>query len=212
MVWGSQTCSQGWPSPRASSGSVTWAVGVSALTLDMKCHLLRPEGCVMAAKAGGSSHPQPHWETLPEHRSSPCVLGAAALAAAMHQEHGLLSRQSRNVCPGKGNAAHLERAGPALTSLPSPPQAPAPSPMACQESEYRDEHGKCTPCRKCMPGQELSKVTRLLWNSPEPSGSKAVQCQLDPLPSFRRIFRAAVVLGRAGARWEGTVNRCAHPG
>ncbi|KAK2530296.1 Eda2r [Columba guinea] len=35
--------------------------------------------------------------------------------------------------------------------------APAPSPMACQESEYRDEHGKCTPCRKCMPGQELSK-------------------------------------------------------
>ncbi|NWQ82299.1 TNR27 factor, partial [Columbina picui] len=29
--------------------------------------------------------------------------------------------------------------------------------MACQESEYRDEHGKCTPCRKCMPGQELSK-------------------------------------------------------
>ncbi|NXX93607.1 TNR27 factor, partial [Centropus bengalensis] len=29
--------------------------------------------------------------------------------------------------------------------------------MVCQESEYLDEHGKCTPCRKCMPGQELSK-------------------------------------------------------
>ncbi|NXJ86163.1 TNR27 factor, partial [Trogon melanurus] len=29
--------------------------------------------------------------------------------------------------------------------------------MHCQESEYLDELGKCTPCRKCMPGQELSK-------------------------------------------------------
>ncbi|NXS52111.1 TNR27 factor, partial [Brachypteracias leptosomus] len=29
--------------------------------------------------------------------------------------------------------------------------------MLCQESEYLDEHGKCIPCRKCMPGQELSK-------------------------------------------------------
>ncbi|NXO49112.1 TNR27 factor, partial [Aramus guarauna] len=29
--------------------------------------------------------------------------------------------------------------------------------MACQESEYLDEHGKCIPCRNCMPGQELSK-------------------------------------------------------
>ncbi|NWS59475.1 TNR27 factor, partial [Chunga burmeisteri] len=29
--------------------------------------------------------------------------------------------------------------------------------MNCQESEYLDEHGKCIPCRKCMPGQELSK-------------------------------------------------------
>ncbi|NWH65132.1 TNR27 factor, partial [Geococcyx californianus] len=29
--------------------------------------------------------------------------------------------------------------------------------MVCQESEYLDEHGKCAPCRKCMPGQELSK-------------------------------------------------------
>ncbi|NXS92820.1 TNR27 factor, partial [Jacana jacana] len=29
--------------------------------------------------------------------------------------------------------------------------------MNCQESEYRDEHGKCVPCRNCMPGQELSK-------------------------------------------------------
>ncbi|NXU26678.1 TNR27 factor, partial [Thalassarche chlororhynchos] len=28
--------------------------------------------------------------------------------------------------------------------------------MHCQESEYL-EHGKCTPCRNCMPGQELSK-------------------------------------------------------
>ncbi|NXP48957.1 TNR27 factor, partial [Heliornis fulica] len=28
--------------------------------------------------------------------------------------------------------------------------------MECQESEYL-EHGKCTPCRTCMPGQELSK-------------------------------------------------------
>ncbi|NXW17829.1 TNR27 factor, partial [Circaetus pectoralis] len=29
--------------------------------------------------------------------------------------------------------------------------------MVCQESEYLDEHRKCTPCRNCMPGQELSK-------------------------------------------------------
>ncbi|NXU59577.1 TNR27 factor, partial [Turnix velox] len=29
--------------------------------------------------------------------------------------------------------------------------------MNCQENEYRDEHGKCVPCRSCMPGQELSK-------------------------------------------------------
>ncbi|NXE12619.1 TNR27 factor, partial [Lophotis ruficrista] len=29
--------------------------------------------------------------------------------------------------------------------------------MSCQESEYLDEQGKCTPCRNCMPGQELSK-------------------------------------------------------
>ncbi|NXF32160.1 TNR27 factor, partial [Nyctibius bracteatus] len=29
--------------------------------------------------------------------------------------------------------------------------------MSCQESEYLDEHGKCAPCRSCMPGQELSK-------------------------------------------------------
>ncbi|NWU88851.1 TNR27 factor, partial [Upupa epops] len=29
--------------------------------------------------------------------------------------------------------------------------------MECQESEYLDEHGKCIPCRSCMPGQELSK-------------------------------------------------------
>ncbi|NXN72828.1 TNR27 factor, partial [Himantopus himantopus] len=29
--------------------------------------------------------------------------------------------------------------------------------MLCQESEYLDEHGKCAPCRNCMPGQELSK-------------------------------------------------------
>ncbi|NXH77489.1 TNR27 factor, partial [Hydrobates tethys] len=29
--------------------------------------------------------------------------------------------------------------------------------MNCQESEYLDEHGKCIPCRNCMPGQELSK-------------------------------------------------------
>ncbi|NXY51025.1 TNR27 factor, partial [Ceuthmochares aereus] len=29
--------------------------------------------------------------------------------------------------------------------------------MVCQENEYLDEHGKCTPCRKCLPGQELSK-------------------------------------------------------
>lgn len=91
----------------------------------------------------------------------------------MHQGHGLLSRQSRNSCPGKGSAAHLERAGPGsdLSAFSSSDSRP-PSPMACQESEYRDEHGKCTPCRKCMPGQELSKVNRLLWNSPEPSGSK----------------------------------------
>ncbi|NWX13173.1 TNR27 factor, partial [Aegotheles bennettii] len=29
--------------------------------------------------------------------------------------------------------------------------------MDCQESEYLDEHGKCLPCRNCMPGQELNK-------------------------------------------------------
>ncbi|NWX39734.1 TNR27 factor, partial [Steatornis caripensis] len=29
--------------------------------------------------------------------------------------------------------------------------------MACRESEYLDKHTKCTPCRSCMPGQELSK-------------------------------------------------------
>ncbi|NXG59079.1 TNR27 factor, partial [Hemiprocne comata] len=29
--------------------------------------------------------------------------------------------------------------------------------MACQESEYLDEHGQCTPCINCKPGQELSK-------------------------------------------------------
>ncbi|NXI03834.1 TNR27 factor, partial [Pachycephala philippinensis] len=29
--------------------------------------------------------------------------------------------------------------------------------MACQESEYLDDQKKCVPCRKCMPGQELSK-------------------------------------------------------
>ncbi|OXB62657.1 hypothetical protein ASZ78_006476, partial [Callipepla squamata] len=32
-----------------------------------------------------------------------------------------------------------------------------PAAMGCQESEYLDEHGKCVPCRSCMPGQELSK-------------------------------------------------------
>ncbi|KAJ7407571.1 Tumor necrosis factor receptor superfamily member 27 [Willisornis vidua] len=31
------------------------------------------------------------------------------------------------------------------------------STMACQESEYLDDQKKCVPCRKCMPGQELSK-------------------------------------------------------
>lgn len=98
--------------------------------------------------------------------------------------------------------------GPALTSLPSPPQAPAPSPMACQESEYRDEHGKCTPCRKCMPGQELSKVTRLLWNSPEPSGSKVVQCQLDPLPAF--LQKDLLSCWRAGESW-GSLGRDGEP-
>nr|XP_009935581.1 PREDICTED: tumor necrosis factor receptor superfamily member 27 [Opisthocomus hoazin] len=36
--------------------------------------------------------------------------------------------------------------------------------MHCQESEYLDEHGKCTPCRNCMPGQELSKVSRSRTN------------------------------------------------
>ncbi|XP_009994936.1 PREDICTED: tumor necrosis factor receptor superfamily member 27 [Chaetura pelagica] len=29
--------------------------------------------------------------------------------------------------------------------------------MACQESEYLDEHGQCTPCINCKPGLELSK-------------------------------------------------------
>ncbi|XP_010185258.1 PREDICTED: tumor necrosis factor receptor superfamily member 27-like [Mesitornis unicolor] len=29
--------------------------------------------------------------------------------------------------------------------------------MHCQENEYLDEQGKCTLCRDCMPGQELSK-------------------------------------------------------
>ncbi|XP_005990883.1 tumor necrosis factor receptor superfamily member 27 [Latimeria chalumnae] len=27
----------------------------------------------------------------------------------------------------------------------------------CQENEYRDDRGKCAPCRECGPGQELSK-------------------------------------------------------
>lgn len=45
--------------------------------------------------------------------------------------------------------------------------------MNCQESEYLDEHGKCTPCRSCMPGQELSKVSQLLWKSWESSSTEA---------------------------------------
>lgn len=45
--------------------------------------------------------------------------------------------------------------------------------MDCQESEYLDEHGKCTPCRNCMPGQELSKVNWLLWKGQESSGTEA---------------------------------------
>ncbi|XP_069724044.1 tumor necrosis factor receptor superfamily member 27 [Phaenicophaeus curvirostris] len=29
--------------------------------------------------------------------------------------------------------------------------------MVCQENEYLDERGNCIPCRKCLPGHELSK-------------------------------------------------------
>lgn len=71
----------------------------------------------------------------------------------------------------------LKVLGLAVTSVfsSSPPQAPCPSPgpMVCQESEYLDEHRKCTPCRNCMPGQELSKVNRLLWNDWESSSTEA---------------------------------------
>ena len=45
--------------------------------------------------------------------------------------------------------------------------------MDYQESEYLDEHGKHTPCRNCMPGQELSKVNRLLCKDRESSSTEA---------------------------------------
>ncbi|XP_029463151.1 tumor necrosis factor receptor superfamily member 27 isoform X2 [Rhinatrema bivittatum] len=31
------------------------------------------------------------------------------------------------------------------------------NPLECQESEYRDVHGRCSLCQECGPGQELSK-------------------------------------------------------
>ncbi|XP_061454165.1 tumor necrosis factor receptor superfamily member 27 [Rhineura floridana] len=36
------------------------------------------------------------------------------------------------------------------------PQLPA-NPTECRESEYLDDQGKCTPCKECGPGLELSK-------------------------------------------------------
>ncbi|XP_066496305.1 tumor necrosis factor receptor superfamily member 27 [Tiliqua scincoides] len=36
------------------------------------------------------------------------------------------------------------------------PQLPA-NPVECQDNEYLDDHGKCSPCRECGPGLELSK-------------------------------------------------------
>ncbi|KAJ6663172.1 hypothetical protein lerEdw1_010308 [Lerista edwardsae] len=37
------------------------------------------------------------------------------------------------------------------------PQSPA-NPVECQENEYLDDRGKCSPCRECGPGLELSKA------------------------------------------------------
>ncbi|XP_025026774.1 tumor necrosis factor receptor superfamily member 27 [Python bivittatus] len=31
------------------------------------------------------------------------------------------------------------------------------NPVECQDSEYLDDHGKCSPCKECAPGFELSK-------------------------------------------------------
>ncbi|XP_037264404.1 tumor necrosis factor receptor superfamily member 27 isoform X1 [Falco biarmicus] len=50
--------------------------------------------------------------------------------------------------------------------------------MDCQESEYLDEHRKCIPCRKCMPGQELSKDCA-------DSGGGDVQCVACPPRKFK---------------------------
>ncbi|XP_034970062.2 tumor necrosis factor receptor superfamily member 27 [Zootoca vivipara] len=36
------------------------------------------------------------------------------------------------------------------------PQLPA-NPLECQQSEFLDDQGKCSPCIKCGPGMELSK-------------------------------------------------------
>ncbi|KAF1658943.1 Tumor necrosis factor receptor superfamily member 27, partial [Aptenodytes patagonicus] len=53
--------------------------------------------------------------------------------------------------------------------------------MDCQESEYLDEHGKCIPCRNCMPGQELSK------DCGDGSGGDA-QCVACPPRKFKDIW------------------------
>ncbi|ETE67489.1 Tumor necrosis factor receptor superfamily member 27, partial [Ophiophagus hannah] len=42
----------------------------------------------------------------------------------------------------------------ALTALVSPSIA---NPEECQEGEYLDDHGVCSPCKECGPGFELSK-------------------------------------------------------
>lgn len=127
----------------------------------------------------------------------------------MHKKCRPPSWPERKLLPRKGHVTHLKSAGAGCDSSvfsSSPPQAPGPSlaPMLCQESEYLDEHGKCAPCRNCMPGQELSKVNRLLWKDWESSGfysARGVLCQ----PSFARIVLGPGMLGRAGTWWEGTV-------
>ncbi|KAM6251905.1 tumor necrosis factor receptor superfamily member 27 isoform 2-T2 [Spheniscus humboldti] len=67
----------------------------------------------------------------------------------------------------------------ALVEMPGFPRLPAP--MDCQESEYLDEHGKCTPCRNCMPGQELSKDCG-------DGGGGDAQCVACPPRKFKDIW------------------------
>lgn len=78
------------------------------------------------------------------------------------QQCQLLSWPDGNVHPETGMLLIPNVLGLALIPLPSLPLVPKLpllfSTMACQESEYLDDQKKCVPCRKCMPGQELSKV------------------------------------------------------